>query len=391
LTNNPNGVPAIVYSWNPERQDKISVRPVSTENSTTNATLVDGRPDILQVLKSLPSLLDRKNREGMDYISDEITTGPDGGVFILTAEMKALGHTVRTAADPDADFSQPDISSSNSSTLYLDTSSIDQTMAVQFFSANESWTGGRSGPHQQRYDQVPDILQASQGSVESSQLMSDPLSNWRLSTNISQLTHSKREASICSKESPCKDESCCSKDGKCGYKKGHCSIELGCQANCNATAMCGIDSSDHATPCGLKLCCSYYGWCGTEDVHCLDPEPQFGKTPCQEGFGSCRRTPSPVCDGQSASNGRKVGYYQSWNVRDRKCDKVFPRDINTRGMTHLFFAFVFFDPETFEVKPMDPGDVLLMGQFTALKRDGLQTWVAVGGTFLKQCNWQMNQ
>ncbi|KAK1566167.1 glycoside hydrolase superfamily [Colletotrichum navitas] len=49
-----------------------------------------------------------------------------------------------------------------------------------------------------------------------------------------------------------------------------------CISDCDAKAMCGIDSADGKTPCGLKLCCSFYGWCGTESVHCLDPEPQFG-------------------------------------------------------------------------------------------------------------------
>jgi chitinase len=81
----------------------------------------------------------------------------------------------------------------------------------------------------------------------------------------------------CGPGKPCLDESCYSKDGKCGYKEAHCAPE-NCLSNCDAKAMCGIDSADGKTPCGLKLCCSYYGWCGTEDVHCKDPEPLIGKT-----------------------------------------------------------------------------------------------------------------
>lgn len=124
--------------------------------------------------------------------------------------------------------------------------------------------------------------------------------------------------------------------------------------------------------------------CGTETVHCIDPEPQFMKTSCQQGFGGCTIVPSPVCGKGSgtASKGRRVGYYQGWNSRERACDKVPPRLINTRGLTHLFYSFAFFDPTTFEMTPMNAADVPLYGEFTALKRNGLQTWVAVGGVSL---------
>jgi hypothetical protein len=185
----------------------------------------------------------------------------------------------------------------------------------------------------------------------------------------------------CGPGQPCKDNSCCSKDGKCGYKQGHCGD--GCQSNCTATAMCGIDSADHRTPCALKLCCSYYGWCGTEAVHCYDPEPQYGKTPCQTGYGACAITPSPTCGkGSRTASGRRVGYYQGWNSRERACDKVLPGQINTRGLTHLFFAFAFFDSTTFQIMPMHQEDIKLYGDFTSLKRNGLQTWIAIGGVSL---------
>lgn len=96
--------------------------------------------------------------------------------------------------------------------------------------------------------------------------------------------HKRDGPTQCGPGSPCKDDSCCSVDGKCGYKTAHCGT--GCQSNCQAKAMCGIDSADGNTPCALRLCCSFYGWCGTETVHCHDPEPQFGKTPCQVGYGT---------------------------------------------------------------------------------------------------------
>jgi hypothetical protein len=68
----------------------------------------------------------------------------------------------------------------------------------------------------------------------------------------------------CSKDTPCPDASCCNSDGKCGYKDAHCRPQapVTCLHNCNATAMCGIDSMGGNKKCGLNLCCSYYGWCG---------------------------------------------------------------------------------------------------------------------------------
>ncbi|KAF2714297.1 glycoside hydrolase family 18 protein [Pleomassaria siparia CBS 279.74] len=185
----------------------------------------------------------------------------------------------------------------------------------------------------------------------------------------------------CGPDQPCLDGSCCSLEGKCGYKQDHCGTG-NCLSNCKAKAMCGVDSADGKTPCGLKLCCSYYGWCGTEDVHCKDPEPLVGKTPCQQGYGSCQIKPSPSCGtGSGTSKGRRIGYYQGWNTRERLCDKVSPRQINTRGLNHLLYAFAFFHPQTFEMMPMNSDDLHLYGEFTALKRNGLQTWIAIGGSF----------
>ncbi|OHF03265.1 hypothetical protein CORC01_01318 [Colletotrichum orchidophilum] len=86
--------------------------------------------------------------------------------------------------------------------------------------------------------------------------------------------------------------------------------------------MCGIDSADDKTAYGLKLCCSFFGWYGTETVQCRDPEPQYGKTPCHQGFGSCEMKSTTQCATSSGtSNGRQIGYYQRYNIRERACDK----------------------------------------------------------------------
>ncbi|KAI5919336.1 glycoside hydrolase superfamily [Camillea tinctor] len=187
----------------------------------------------------------------------------------------------------------------------------------------------------------------------------------------------KRDGPVqCGPDSPCVDDSCCNTDGKCGFKDAHCGNS--CISNCNATAMCGVDSADGQTSCALNLCCSYYGWCGTESVHCYDPEPQYGVTPCQGEFGSCFIYPEPSCSGNSAS-ARRIAYYQGWNVRERLCDKVSPAQINTQGLTHLFYAFIFFHPTTFQITPMNDADVEQYAQFTSLSNNKLQTWAAIGG------------
>lgn len=53
--------------------------------------------------------------------------------------------------------------------------------------------------------------------------------------------------SQCDEKNPCIDGSCCNKEGKCGYKPAHC-VPENCISNCDARAMCGIDSVDGSTP-----------------------------------------------------------------------------------------------------------------------------------------------
>ena len=99
---------------------------------------------------------------------------------------------------------------------------------------------------------------------------------------------------------------------------------------------------------------------------------------------------SPVCGaGSGTAKGRRVGYCQGWNTRERKCDKVSPGQINTRGLTHLFYSFAFFNPTTFEVEPMNNGDIPLYGEFTSLKRNGLQTWIAIGGVITSSSQYPL--
>ena len=65
----------------------------------------------------------------------------------------------------------------------------------------------------------------------------------------------------------------------------------------------------------------------------------------------------------------------------RQCDVRNPEDVDVTGLTHLNFAFAFFDPGSFQIVPMDPHSGSLYSRFTALKskKASLQTWISVGG------------
>ncbi|CAD0098997.1 unnamed protein product [Aureobasidium mustum] len=189
----------------------------------------------------------------------------------------------------------------------------------------------------------------------------------------------RRDGALHCDTAPCVDGSCCGKDGICGYGPDYCGD--GCTSQCNATAMCGEFSEDADMPCGMNLCCSSSGWCGTTEVFCHNADPFHQTLPCQAGYGSCSISTAPSCSTNGgSSNGRTVGYYQSWNVRNRKCDTKTPSQLNTKGFTHLFYSFAFIDPNSFDVVPAHDDDEEQMREFTALSSDGkLQTWIAIGG------------
>lgn len=68
------------------------------------------------------------------------------------------------------------------------------------------------------------------------------------------------------------------------------------------------------------------------------------------------------------------------NLMYRRCNRISPWDIVPRDLTHLIFAFVFINPNTFEVEPEnDPQDRALYYEFAALKTSTTQTWLSIGG------------
>lgn len=89
---------------------------------------------------------------------------------------------------------------------------------------------------------------------------------------------------------------------------------------------------------------------------------------------------APSCGNTSGTaDGRSIAYYQAWNIHTRPCDKVWPSQVNTAGLTHLTLAFASIDPKTYRMRFQRSADDDIYRQFVALKRDGLETWLGVGG------------
>ncbi|XMA16066.1 hypothetical protein WAI453_008857 [Rhynchosporium graminicola] len=176
----------------------------------------------------------------------------------------------------------------------------------------------------------------------------------------------------CNADTPCINGACCSKtSGLCGYSPAECGES--CSSNCDAKAECGQYGKPGKQICPLGVCCSKFGFCGSTSDFC--------EVECQAGFGGCGPVKRPSCskDGGSISK-RNIGYYESW-ANTRACNAVTPEDLNLDGLTHINFAFVFFDPVNFQIIPMDKNAGTLLSRFTKLKekKAGLQTWVSVGG------------
>lgn len=59
-----------------------------------------------------------------------------------------------------------------------------------------------------------------------------------------------------------------------------------------------------------------------------------------------------------------------------------PSQIQTKGLTHIYFAFASINPTSFQIEPAAIEDEELYREFTSLSRGGsaLQTWIAIGGS-----------
>ncbi|KAH6658131.1 glycoside hydrolase superfamily [Truncatella angustata] len=183
----------------------------------------------------------------------------------------------------------------------------------------------------------------------------------------------------CNAQTPCENAACCggNNNNLCGYSPGECGAG-NCTSNCDAKAECGQYGKTGQQNCPLDVCCSKFGRL-TRSARFCGSTNDFCGSGCQSGFGGCGDVHRPSCGGNSIAK-RTIGYYESW-AATRKCQAVMPEDLNLNGFTHINFAFAFFDPQSFQIAPMDSNSGSLLGRFTALKdtHNGLQAWISVGG------------
>jgi hypothetical protein len=99
-------------------------------------------------------------------------------------------------------------------------------------------------------------------------------------------------------------------------------------------------------------------------------------------FTSCRLLSVLVCSLLTISavcmSLRCRALTTSRNIRRRPCDKVWPSQLDTTGITHLVLAFATFDPKTFQVGLMNRDDEDIYKQFMALP-DNIEKWLGIGG------------
>ncbi|KAE8361527.1 glycoside hydrolase [Aspergillus caelatus] len=169
----------------------------------------------------------------------------------------------------------------------------------------------------------------------------------------------------CSADVPC-EIGCCGKNNVCGLGPDYCAKDK-CINNCDAKAECNPGDWDNkyinATTCPLNVCCSKFGFCGTTEEFCGD-----------------KTVSRPSCDASSQQITRVIGYYNS-AAATRPCGGMIPQAIPQGVYSHLYFAFVSIDPDTFEVIPASEGDRMLYPQLEALQiRDmGQELWLSIGG------------
>lgn len=177
----------------------------------------------------------------------------------------------------------------------------------------------------------------------------------------------------CSETLPCAI-GCCGKWGVCGTGPDYCGSDV-CINNCDAKAECNpgdwADEYVNATTCPLNVCCSKYGFCGTTEDFC-------GDSPVTR----------PSCDIDSQSIKRVIGYYSSGGA-SRSCNGMIPTSFPQGVYSHVYFAFVSINPDTYQVIPESEGDYLLYQQLRMLQtRDlGQELWLSIGGWDFSDSNF----
>ncbi|KAI5198888.1 glycoside hydrolase [Aureobasidium subglaciale] len=182
----------------------------------------------------------------------------------------------------------------------------------------------------------------------------------------------------CGPDRPCQNKACCGKSNVCGFGELYCGD--GCQSHCDAKAECGRDATTPGTECPLNVCCrcigcvvnqrySQFGFCGTTSEFC--------DTGCQSNCGQ----PNKPGSGTDARN-KIIGYWESWRADGVPCGAMSPESIPVEALDQLNLAFIYIDPETYKLMPMDGGTITKLYERVAntkLRNPNLKVWISVGG------------
>ncbi|CAD0097720.1 unnamed protein product, partial [Aureobasidium mustum] len=175
---------------------------------------------------------------------------------------------------------------------------------------------------------------------------------------FSLLSYATADDHPCDSNNPCVEGCCSSTVNLCGYGPDYCG------KNCIAEA-------SHQGSCAQKSECDPGYFPGYGTVWALG-----GTT---SDFCGTTSVTEPSCGGTSSAK-RTVGYYEGFS-QNRACDGKTIHPIPIGGYTHINFAFIYIDPNTYKLTPMAENQVDLYSRTTALKQQdsNLQVWFSIGG------------
>lgn len=180
----------------------------------------------------------------------------------------------------------------------------------------------------------------------------------------------RRQTRTCSKTQKCSDGSCCNgQSGVCGLDKEHCDPSV-CISNCDAKAECGSWGETPGELCPLNVCCGQFGYCGTTADFC--------GSGCQS---NCKQPPANSLNNGDVTN-LVIGYYEAWApYRRGACPNRPPSWIRTDSITHLYVAFAYIAPKTYEIYPMNETSEEIFLEIMQLKQTapGLKIFLSLGG------------
>ncbi|KAK8091452.1 hypothetical protein PG997_001813 [Apiospora hydei] len=177
----------------------------------------------------------------------------------------------------------------------------------------------------------------------------------------------------CDENTPCADKSCCNKDSAAETKTTVIQqfVLPIAMPNRNAVIMPNRATNFAPSTCVAEVggiaAQRGYDFCSTEK----DP-------PCKN---NCAQPPSTGLNTGNITN-IVIGYYESWaSYRRGACPQRKPNWIRADSITHLYVAFAYIKPDTYEVYPMEGTGEDIFRDIVDIKRNapGLKVYASIGG------------